>query len=152
MQEQRALADDNFREARAAVEDCCKSATERLKDQPGLQPLRIELMKAAIDRYEPFLAKPIADPTPREELARLHAQYGLQIEESNGNSKALQPSVVAEFEKARTIQEQLLQEHPGDRALRCDLGWTLNLEEWWPHHEHLRRSRRGCEPLPCSGN
>ena len=30
-----------------------------------MQPLRIELMKAAIDRYEPFLSQPIADPTPR---------------------------------------------------------------------------------------
>ncbi len=92
-------------------------------------------MKAAIDRYEPFLAKPIADPTPREELARLHAQYGLLIQESKAYSQVLQTSVVAEFEKARTIQEQLLQEHPGDRALRCDLGWTLILEEWWPHDE-----------------
>jgi serine/threonine protein kinase len=132
-QRQRALADDNFREARAAVEDLLRISDERLKDQPGLQPLRMELMKAAIDRYEPFLAKPIADPTPREELARLHAQYGLQIQESSANSMALQPRVVADFEKARIIQEQLLQEHPGDRALRCDLGWTLNLEEWWPH-------------------
>jgi serine/threonine protein kinase len=134
-QEQRALADDNFREARAAVEDLLRISDERLKDQPGLQPLRIELMKAAIDRYEPFLAKPIADPTPREELARLHAQYGLLMQESNAYSTALQASVEAEFEKARTIQEQLLQERPGDRALRCDLGWTLNLEEWWPHKE-----------------
>ncbi|HEX4056064.1 MAG TPA: hypothetical protein VHX86_17515, partial [Tepidisphaeraceae bacterium] len=146
-QEQRALADDNFREARAAVEDLLRICDQRLKDQPGLQPLRIELMKAAIDRYEPFLAKPIADPTPREELARLHAQYGLQIEESNGNSRALQPSVVAEFEKARTIQEQLLQEHPGDRALRCDLGWTLNLEEWWPHHEAPSAEQAGLRAI-----
>jgi hypothetical protein len=129
-QRQRVLAEENFREARAAVEDLLQICNERLKDQPGLQPLRIELMKAAIDRHEPFLAKPITDPTPREELARLHAQYGLQIKQSSANSMALQPSVVAEFEKARTIQEQLLQEHPGDRALRCDLGWTLILEEW----------------------
>ena len=146
-QKQRALADDNFREARAAVEDLLRICDQRLKDQPGLQPLRIELMKAAIDRYEPFLAKPIADPTPREELARLHAQYGLQIEESNGNSTALPASVVAEFEKARTIQEQLLQEHPGDRALRCDLGWTLNLEEWWPHDEAPSSEQAGLRAI-----
>jgi serine/threonine protein kinase len=134
-QQQRALADDNFREARAAVEDLLQICDERLKDQPGLQPLRLELMKAAIDRYEPFLAKPIADPTPREELARLHAQYGLLIQESNAGSETLHTGVEAEFEKARTIQEQLLQEHPNDRALRCDLGWTLILEEWWPHDQ-----------------
>src|SRR5206468_1854891 len=43
------VADDNFRQARAAVEDLLQISDERLKDQPGLQPLRIELMKAAID-------------------------------------------------------------------------------------------------------
>ena len=55
-------ADDNFREARAALRTCCKVCDERLRDRLGLQPLRIELMKAVIDRYEGFLAQPIADP------------------------------------------------------------------------------------------
>jgi serine/threonine protein kinase len=132
-QQQRALADDNFREARAAVEDLLQISDQRLKDQPGLQPLRTELMKAVIDRYEPFLAKPIADPTPREELARLYAQYGLQRLDLTTYSDALLESVLADFEKARAIQEQLLAEHPGDRAIRLDLAWTLNLEQWWAH-------------------
>ncbi len=130
-QRQKALADDNFREARAAVEDLLQICDERLRDRPGLQPLRIELMKAAIDRYEPFLAKPIADPTPRMELARLYAQYGLQKLESAPLSDAVAQSVLADYEKARVIQEQLLLEHPGDRSIRADLGWTLNLEQWW---------------------
>jgi len=129
-QRQRALADDNFREARAAVEDLLQISDERLKDQPGLQPLRMELMKAAIDRYEPFLAKPIPDPTPREELARLHARYGQIMLE---RTETMDESVMAEFEKARKIQEQLLLEHPGDRTLRANLGWTCILEEWRPH-------------------
>jgi eukaryotic-like serine/threonine-protein kinase len=129
-QEQRALADDNFREARAAVEDLLRISDERLKDQPGLQPLRVELMKAVIDRYEPFLAKPIPDPTPREELARLYARYGQLLLE---RTEIYDDSVAAEFEKARTLQEQLLKEHPGDRSLRSDLGWTCILEEWRNH-------------------
>jgi serine/threonine protein kinase len=129
-QQQRALADDNFREARAAVEDLLQISDERLKDQPGLQPLRIELMKAAIDRYEPFLAKPIPDPTPREELARLYARYGQLLLEQTEN---FDQNVMDQFEKARKLQDQLLLEHPGDRSLRSDLGWTLILEEWRPH-------------------
>jgi hypothetical protein len=129
-QQQRALADDNFRQARAAVEDLLKISDERLKDQPGLQPLRIELMKATIDRYEPFLAKPIPDPTPREELASLYARYGQIMLE---RTEVLDQSVMDEFEKARKLQEQLLREHPGDRSLRSDLGWTCILEEWRPH-------------------
>jgi len=125
-----ALADDNFRQARAAVEDLLQISNQRLKDQPGMQPLCMDLMKAVIDRYEPFLARPIADPTPRAELARLYAQYGLLVLES---SEVFDQRVMANFEKARTIQEQLLQEHPGDRALRSDLGWTLILETWRDH-------------------
>jgi hypothetical protein len=146
-EQQRALADDNFRQARAAVEDLLQICAQRLKDQPGLEPLRIEFMKAAIDRYEPFLAKPIADPTPREELARLHAQYGLELDRLSKSSKALQFSITGEFEKARTIQEQLLQEHPGDRALRCDLGWTLSLEGWRPRGDAPSAKRAGLRAI-----
>jgi tetratricopeptide (TPR) repeat protein len=40
---------------------------------------------------------------------------------------------MAEFEKARKLQEQLLHEHPGDRLVRSNLGWTLILEEWRGH-------------------
>jgi len=129
-QQQRALANDNFRQARAAVEDLLRISDERLKDQAGLQPLRIELMKAAIDRYEPFLSKPIADPTPREELARLYARYGQMLLES---TEVFDQSVMDQFEKARKLQEQLLLEHPGDQMLRENLGWTCILEEWRPH-------------------
>jgi serine/threonine protein kinase len=125
-----ALANDNFREARGAVEDLLRISDERLKDQPGLQPLRIELMKAAIDRYEPFLSQPIADPTPREELARLYARYG---ELMLNRTEVFDQSVMDEFEKARKLQEQLLKDHPGDRMLRQNLGWTCILEEWRSH-------------------
>ena len=129
-QQQKALADENFREARGAVEDLLRISDERLKDQAGLQPLRIELIKAAIDRYEPFLSQPIADPTPREELARLYAGYGQLLLE---RTEVFDQSVMDAFEKARKLQEQLLKEHPGDRMLRQNLGWTCILEEWRPH-------------------
>ena len=129
-QQQKALADQNFREARGAVEDLLRISDERLKDQAGLQPLRIELIKAAIDRYEPFLSQPIPDPTPREELARLYAGYGQLLLE---RTEVFDQSVMDAFEKARKLQEQLLKEHPGDRMLRQNLGWTCILEEWRPH-------------------
>jgi eukaryotic-like serine/threonine-protein kinase len=129
-QQQRELADENFRAARGAVEDLLRVANEALADQPGLQPLRLDLTKAAIDRYEPFLAKPIGDPTPREELARLYAQYGLMLLE---HAEVFDDQVMAAFEKARAIQEELSHEYPADRAIRSDLGWTLILEEWRDH-------------------
>ena len=127
---QRALADDNFREARGAVEDLLGISDVRLQDEAGLQPLRVQLMKAAIDRYEPFLSQPIPDPTPREELARLYARYGQSLLE---RTEVFDQSVMDQFEKARKLQEQLLQEHPGDRMLRENLGWTYIMEEWRDH-------------------
>jgi hypothetical protein len=133
VKQQRALADENFQEARGAVEDLLKISDERLRDKPGMQPLRMELMSAAIQRYEPFLSRPMADPTPRAELARLYARHGQLMLE---HTEVFDASVLAEFEKARTLQERLLVEHPGDRALRADLGWTLVLEEWRPHEGH----------------
>jgi tetratricopeptide (TPR) repeat protein len=129
-EQQRALADDNFREARAAVEDLLRISDERLKDRAGLQPLRTELMKAAIDRYEPFLSQRIPDPTPRAELARLYARYGMMLLE---RTEVFDQGVLEQYEKARKLQEQLLREHPGDRTLRENLGWTCILEEWRPH-------------------
>jgi eukaryotic-like serine/threonine-protein kinase len=128
-----ALASDNFNQAREAVEDLLSVSDERLHDEPGMQPLRMELMKAAIDRYEPFLARPIADPTPRAELARLYVRYGFLMLYSVPPSDQRDATIMAAYEKARTIQEQLLQEHPGDRTFRSDLGWTLIMETWWHH-------------------
>jgi tetratricopeptide (TPR) repeat protein len=46
-------------------------------------------------------------------------------------------AVLSNFEKARGIEEQLIREHPGDRSLRSDLGWTLIMEKW-----------RALEPAP----
>ena len=112
------------------MEDLLQISDDRLQDQAGLQPLRIELMKTAIERYEPFLAKPLPDPTPREELARLYARYGQLLLE---RTEVFDESVMAQYEKARKIQEQLLKEHPGDRLLLANLGWTCILEEWRPH-------------------
>ncbi|HWB52802.1 MAG TPA: serine/threonine-protein kinase [Tepidisphaeraceae bacterium] len=129
-QQQRKLAEGNFREAHEAVEDVLRIANDTLQDRPGLEPLRLSLTKAAIDRYEPFLSKPMADPTPKEELARLYAQYGLLLLEHN---EVFDQNVMDAFQKAQAIQEQLLQEHPGDRSIRMDLGWTFILEEWRPH-------------------
>ena len=85
-QQQRVLADDNFRKARGAVEDLLRnSPTSASRTRSGLQLLRMELMKAVIDRYEPFLAQPISDPTPREEAARLYARYGQVLLEADGS-------------------------------------------------------------------
>ena len=124
-----ALADANFESARAAVAELLRISNDRLKDLPGMQPLRLELMAAAIDRYTPFLATPLPDPRPRAALARLRAHYALLEYHSTSTPEAM-ADVVANLVAAQAIQEQLLREHPGDPALTSDLGWTLILRTW----------------------
>ena len=58
------LAQENFDQARAAVGDLLAVSDDDLYDLPGMQPLREKLMRAAIDRYKPFLNRPSADPAP----------------------------------------------------------------------------------------
>jgi tetratricopeptide (TPR) repeat protein len=121
------LAQQNFDQARAAVGDLLAVSDEDLFDLPGMQPLRVKLMRAAIDRYRPFLERPSADPAPRAELARLYVKYGFTATENGTDYTTV---AVPAFESAFAIQEQLVREHPHDRAFRSDLGWTYIFYVW----------------------
>jgi tetratricopeptide (TPR) repeat protein len=123
----RHLAQENFDQARAAVDDLLAVSDEDLYDLPGMQPLREKLMRAAIDRYKPFLDRPSADPAPRAELARLYVKYGFT---AAGNGADAMTVVAPAYESALAIQQQLVQEHPENRALRSDLGWTCFFFVW----------------------
>ena len=121
------LAQENFDQARAAVGDLLAVSDEDLYDLPGLQPLRQKLMRAAIDRYKPFLDRPSADPAPRAELARLYVKYGFT---AAGNGADPATVVGPAYDAALAIEQQLVQEHPDSRALRSDLGWTYFFCVW----------------------
>jgi len=121
------LAQENFDQARAAVGDLLAVSDEDLYDVPGMQPLREKLMRAAIDRYKPFLERPSADPAPRAELARLYVKYGFT---AAGNGADGATVVGPAYDAALAIQQQLLREHPENRALRSDLGWTYFFFLW----------------------
>jgi tetratricopeptide (TPR) repeat protein/tRNA A-37 threonylcarbamoyl transferase component Bud32 len=121
------LAQENFDQARAAVGDLLAVSDEDLYDLPGMQPLRVKLMRAAIDRYTPFLDRPSADPAPRAELARLYAKYAFTAEGNGADRKTV---AVPAYESALAIQQQLVHEHPESRSLRSDLGWTYIFYAW----------------------
>ena len=57
------LAQENFDQARAAVGDLLAVSDEDLYDVPGMQPLREKLMRAAIERYKPFLDRAVRRPS-----------------------------------------------------------------------------------------
>jgi serine/threonine protein kinase len=72
IQEQRNLADRNFRQALQAVDDYFTQVSENtlLKSPlPGLQPLRKELLETAVKYYQAFVEEHREDPVLRAELA-----------------------------------------------------------------------------------
>jgi tRNA A-37 threonylcarbamoyl transferase component Bud32/tetratricopeptide (TPR) repeat protein len=121
------LAQANFDQARAAVDDLLAVSDDDLYDLPGLQPLREKLMRTAIDRYKPFLDRPSADPAPRAELARLYVKYGFTAYHNGADYTMV---AVPAYESAFAIQKQLLREHPESRVLRSNLGWTYVFYAW----------------------
>jgi eukaryotic-like serine/threonine-protein kinase len=72
---------ENFDQARATVQDLLAISDDDLYDIPGAQSVRVKLMRAALDRYKPFLAQPLQDPAPLAELGRLYLKYGFAAQQ-----------------------------------------------------------------------
>ena len=123
------LAQQNFKQARATVGDLLAVADEDLYDVPGLQVLRVKLMRAALDRYQPLLEQSSADPELRAELGRLFLRYGSIAKEIGADYNKV---VVPAFNSALAIQQQLVKEQPDNRVFEEDLGWTIIFSKlWW---------------------
>ncbi len=94
----RALAEENFHNARNAVDDyLTRVAESRLLGVPGLQPLRRELLESALPYYESFVKNRAEDPALAHELASAHgrlakinADLGRGPEALMGYQKALE--------------------------------------------------------------
>jgi serine/threonine-protein kinase len=94
----RAQAEDNFHQAREAVDGyLTRVAESRLLGVPGLQPLRRELLESALAYYESFVRQREGDPALQHELARalgrvarINAELGRRPEALKGYEKALE--------------------------------------------------------------
>lgn len=115
-------SDESFRQAREAVDELfTRVSEEALLNQPGLQPLRQDLLQKALDYYQRFLAQRGDDAALRDELAGTLFRVGLITEEIESPAKAL---IV--YQQAQATQESLLQA-AGETAARLELlGNTLN--------------------------
>jgi tetratricopeptide (TPR) repeat protein len=70
-------ADANYQTARNAVHELLTMASEdELLTQPGLQPLRVELLTRALQFYEERLADRESDPMARRDLALAYFRLG----------------------------------------------------------------------------
>jgi serine/threonine-protein kinase len=71
------LASENFRKARLAVDRFfTRVSEEQLLGQPGLLPLRRQLLNEALSYYEGFLAERSTDPTLRRAVADARGRVG----------------------------------------------------------------------------
>ena len=115
-------SEESLRHARKTVQNFyTRVAEDTLLDQPGMQPLRRELLQEALDSYQDFLARRGDDPGVRDELAAAHFHVGCIAEEIDSPGKAL-----ASYRRARRMQKELLAERPADRLRLVALGNTLN--------------------------
>jgi serine/threonine-protein kinase len=119
VQRQRDRADANFRKARQSVDDYLTHVSENklLKSRlPGLQPLRKELLEAALPYYEGFTAEAQGDPALAAELARAYYRTG----KITGQTGA-QEDAIAAYRKSRDLWETLVQDNPDEDSYKSDL-------------------------------
>jgi serine/threonine protein kinase len=111
-EEQRNLAEKNFRGALQAVDDYFTQISEStlLKSPlPGLQPLRKQLLETALTYYQEFAQQHRDDPALQADLARASFRVALIREELGAKADALQA-----YHDASHVWEKLLQDDPAN--------------------------------------
>jgi serine/threonine-protein kinase len=113
----RAKAEENFRLARDAVDRYYTkvSTSPKLKSH-GLEALRRELLLAAKDYYEKFVAEEGAEPDVQLERGLVYRRLAQITAETSSPSEAIRFSVLS-----RDILQQLAREHPHNSAYSSQL-------------------------------
>jgi serine/threonine-protein kinase len=102
---QRDRAEHNFQLAQDAVRQYyIRVSEETLLNQPGLQPLRDELLRQALEYYEQFLDERGEDASLAREVARANFFVGRITESIDSPAKAL-----PHYEQAAQQQKKLLE-------------------------------------------
>ena len=99
-----------------------KVSEDLLMNEPGLQPLRQDILLKVLDDYEKFLKKRPEDPHARQQMAGAKRQLGelyLQVGRLD--------EATALAAQAVDLYEGLLREAPGDRGLRFGLARARHL-------------------------
>ena len=125
-------AEASLLDARQAVEDLfTRVSEERLKNEPGKQPLRRDLLQLARKYYERFLDRSEGDAALRDELALAHYRIGRITEAIESPAKAM-----PFYETAKQAQEELVAKTPENTARLKALGDTLNAMGQALHEQH----------------
>jgi eukaryotic-like serine/threonine-protein kinase len=129
-EQQRLLAEQNFKEARGnlqmarrAVDDYFVQVSENtlLKSPlPGMQPLRKQLLEAALKYYQEFLRKTGDDPEVKAELAQAYFRVGRITADIGSKEDAL-----VAYQRARELYQALTETEPQTASYRGDLARTF---------------------------
>lgn len=105
---------------------CTTVAEEDLKNLPGFQPLRRDLLQRAQRYYESFLADHSNDPRLRDELGQAYFRLGVILEESGAANEAYE-----KYQTAAELQRRQVAAKPNEPTRRRSLGNTINALGQW---------------------
>ena len=118
----RRSAEESFQQARYTVDDFFTRVSEsKLLNVPGLQPLRRELLNAALEYYQGFISQRENDSSVRRELAETYYRVGL-IEGEIGHKAA----ALAALENAEAALRSMKSEDKVSVEFSLDLANTCN--------------------------
>ena len=118
--DERDKAKADFHLARQAVDDNLTKVSEtRLLHEPGMQPLRKELLESSLKYFREFLRRSGGDPTLRAELAQAHLRAGDVTRQIDSKAEALK-----HYETARGLYGELVTSEPGVVEHRAELART----------------------------
>ena len=116
--QQRARAEANLQTALNAVERYFVQVSEnRLLDEPGMQPLRRELLQSAREYCERFVQDNANDPARRADLARILVLLVRTASQTETQEQILKP-----LGQAKKLYEELQRRDPDESAWRLGLG------------------------------
>jgi serine/threonine protein kinase len=105
--DQRALAELSFKQAREAVAEFEKISEEELANKPELRQLRKRLLSTALHYYQEFIDQRQGDVRAQEELAASYSRLGKILGELGAKNDAL-----AMFLHSREAQSRLVRANP----------------------------------------
>jgi len=124
-QEQRALADANFQQARQMLDFFTQVSVAELADKPAVQEARRKLLEAALTYYRSFLDQHGDDPSIREALVASQLRVADILHDMGDPTQAL-----AAMERARQLQEEQVHEHPRNPEYRDRLLFINHNLRW----------------------
>ena len=141
---ERNRAEQNFAMARNAVRDYYITVSEdTLLQEPGMQPLRDELLRQALDYYQEFLESGQQGEAMRPELAQANYFVGKITEALKSPAEA-----IPYFEAAEKLSAQLVADSPDDedqlyaqaRTLNALGGSLQKLQRWDDSKRYYRQA------------